>query len=431
MLFRDKSKGKRMIQNAHPHTTILNACDFFLTPCKIAFKDCSQSKNKDLLYKIGEIVKRIFFGAMAIVILPLTLSAAVVKWILSPSKSNKQEQPKPTPEPLKPTIQEIKPADQLPKRIRKFQNFNEELKSDLKVSLEADIKLGKPHEDDWRAQNISKGEELQTLDDLQKTLKNYEISYTKSLEVYKWGRFSETDNKILAITCDYLTQVHQVKVNLNEAEVSLTEARRKYEEHCKETKNEGRLSDLQENFPRQWNGKDQYYAGLIIDMIDFEYRSKNPVKGPRKHHVAFTDEDIFSDGVNYTFGVALQYFGTGVFSKARFGDPEKSAADFQKVMFSMMKIAAHEFGHMRGFHHCTDYVCNMGGYFYLPELEARTLLFCSEDSAKVCSLSEIKMTEYYQNLLKYFENFNSKYGTSCDFSIEIKSLKDRLVKLES
>ena len=96
----------------------------------------------------------------------------------------------------------------------------------------------------------------------------------------------------------------------------------------------------------------------------------------------------------------------------------------------MMKISAHEFGHMRGLSHCTDYECNIGGYMSSTELDRRPLFYCLQDTAKICSLGQTSLLGYHKNLLKFFLNFNTKYETNCDLSKEIDTLKGRIALLE-
>ncbi len=122
--------------------------------------------------------------------------------------------------------------------------------------------------------------------------------------------------------------------------------------------------------------------------------------------------------------------GVGVRSKARFGNPVDGAAAFKNCLMRMMKISAHEFGHMRGLPHCVDYECNIGGYMSLKELDSRPLLYCVQDMAKIAYLTQTPLLKMHQNLLNFFQKFNQTYGLNCDFSKEIRVLNARIQKLE-
>ncbi|MBA3239052.1 MAG: hypothetical protein H0T62_11990 [Parachlamydiaceae bacterium] len=115
--------------------------------------------------------------------------------------------------------------------------------------------------------------------------------------------------------------------------------------------------------------------------------------------IAFTNEDLFAKSLtNYVFGLASLTEGVGIWSNARFGNPKNSVQSFQKCLLRMMKISAHEFGHMRGLPHCTDFKCNIGGYMSTLELDERPLLYCLQDTAKICFLSQVSLSDYHQNL---------------------------------
>lgn len=94
-----------------------------------------------------------------------------------------------------------------------------------------------------------------------------------------------------------------------------------------------------------------------------------------------------------------------------------------------MKISAHEFSHMRNMTHCTDYEFTVCGSMTMDELDERPLLFCAQDTAKICYLTQTPILEHEQKLLDFFENFNRKYQLQWDCSKEIGTLKARIAKL--
>jgi hypothetical protein len=85
---------------------------------------------------------------------------------------------------------------------------------------------------------------------------------------------------------------------------------------------------------------------------------------------------------------------------------------------------------MRGLTHCTDFECNIGGYMNLQELDSRPLLYCLQDTAKICFLTHTSMLHQHKKLLLFFQNFNKVYHLNCDFSKEIQTLKERITTLK-
>ncbi len=404
---------------------LIKVCDITLTPCGVALKKSQTQKNS--CERIVHLFKRIICGVIAITIFPITLAALTVKWILTPSQTDqiKQKRKNKIEKPLRDQANE-KPIE------NEKQAFSEQLDRDMRLSQQKDLKLGEPRKGTWRDYGKRLGEKYQTFAEFSKHEEPNE-----RLEVFKIGQFTETDYKILAITVDYLNHFHHVETHLHDKDLTFEEMKEKYKEYYEQYLQKDPTENLDhynykmnqlKNFSRV-EGNLQYNADVLIDMMNKDLRPKVDHDG--RHHpvLAFTNEDLYHDDMNFIFGRAC-FSGTGVYSKAHFGNPEQSPKDFERTLLRMMKIAAHEFGHMYGIDHCTDYECNIGGYMSLVELDARPLLYCSEDSAKICFSRKISMTDYYHNLLHYFENFNSKYGLNCDFSKEIQTLKDRISVLK-
>lgn len=400
---------------------LINACNFTLTPCRIAIKGV-KTQNNSLSEKIKNVSIKIICGSFVIITFPITLTALTIKWILTPAQANSKQ----------------KKQDNQPAKINEEQaplepnSFEERLNRDMLLSQQTDLKLNAPKDGSWR-KSYNHIEYYQTLT---RFLEDYRDRPSEALDLFKIGEFTETDLKILSITRDYLHHFHQVETNDHDEPLKFDEMKAKYKESwdqflAKEPENEQKqqvhnyyISELDRS-SRVKFGHDQYNADLILSMMDKNLR---PEVDTEDHHppiIAFTNEDLYARDMNFVFGLG-SYSGTGVFSKARFGNPEESPKQFEKTLIRMMKIAAHEFGHMRGLPHCTDYECNIGGYMSLDELDARPLLYCSEDTAKICFASKISLSDYYQNLLQYFENFNAKYQLNCDFSKEINTLRERI-----
>jgi archaemetzincin len=98
---------------------------------------------------------------------------------------------------------------------------------------------------------------------------------------------------------------------------------------------------------------------------------------------------------NFLFGQASLSDRVGVWSIARFGNPDESTAAYQSCLNRMLGIALHESGHMLGITHCTAWNCCMNGTNNLDESDRHPLWFCAECQPKVwwaCSLNPVTQT---------------------------------------
>ena len=94
-----------------------------------------------------------------------------------------------------------------------------------------------------------------------------------------------------------------------------------------------------------------------------------------------------------------------------------------------MKLASHEFAHMRGISHCTRYTCSMQGTNNLQEADQVPMTFCAQDMAKICHLNQWSLKKGYENQLSFFENFSQCYQKQVNFSQEIAHLKKKITKI--
>jgi predicted Zn-dependent protease len=145
--------------------------------------------------------------------------------------------------------------------------------------------------------------------------------------------------------------------------------------------------------------------------------------------LGFTSKDLYphSHPLNFCFGVGVWQCASGLFSIYRL-----RSASFEKMLKRLMKLASHEFSHMRGIEHCVHCSCTMQGCNSLSELDKTPLLFCAEDMAKICHLNKWSLQKGYQRQLEIFLNIQElcqKKGKRVDFSEEIKGLKERITSL--
>ena len=129
-------------------------------------------------------------------------------------------------------------------------------------------------------------------------------------------------------------------------------------------------------------GKKQLLTTHLLDKLLLPSRSKDAVAV-----LAITSSDLWpGDGWNYVFGQASLEERVGVWSTARFGDPNQDPARYLR---RVLQVAVHETGHMFGIRHCTAYECCMNGSNNLAESDRAPLFFCAECEPKIwwaCSI---------------------------------------------
>ena len=124
------------------------------------------------------------------------------------------------------------------------------------------------------------------------------------------------------------------------------------------------------------SGAKQILSTYVLDHILLPKRPKDAVAV-----LAITPSDLWpGEGWNFVFGQASLEERVGVWSTARFGDPDKDSA---KYLRRVLQVAIHETGHMFGIEHCTAYECCMNGSNSLAESDGTPLVFCPECDAKL------------------------------------------------
>lgn len=398
--------------------------DQALTPFAI-----SQGQRLTSEGKTHQVGVRILAGLVALLLFPATLFGLTVKWlqrgILKKGDQKGESSPPPPSNPFDPALS----SEEVASRIKR----------ELEVIQPLDTLLGEPSRGSWRAYGKNNGEANQTYD----SFAQFE-QQQQPLNVQRIGDFSQADLKIIAITCDFLSIIHGVSIRLQDKTISMDQLKEIYLSHVdnwysrfadssedKERYLDGKRRECKDRFPSTI--RRQYDASLALSGLLSLKETFKTNEDSNPQIIAFTNVDLYADDLNFVFGQAYlgQLQGVGIWSNARFGNPTESPKAFERCLLRMMKIANHEFGHMRNLPHCTDYECNIGGYMSLKEVDERPLLLCAQDSAKICYLNRIPLLNYHLTLLNFFENFNSNYKLNIDFSKEIGKLKGRISQLEA
>jgi archaemetzincin len=141
-------------------------------------------------------------------------------------------------------------------------------------------------------------------------------------------------------------------------------------------------------------GKKQFHSLYILDSVLKPCRPKDAVAV-----LGLTATDLFPDPTwNFVFGQASLRERVGVWSLARYGDPEKVRP---LVLRRTLQVAIHETGHMLGIPHCTAFECGMNGSNSLPESDRAPLPFCSECELKLWWACGIDPVPRHEALLQF------------------------------
>ncbi len=96
-------------------------------------------------------------------------------------------------------------------------------------------------------------------------------------------------------------------------------------------------------------------------------------------YLGITMADLYPDPAwNFVFGQASLRERVGVYSFARYADPDPHV-----VLRRSCKVLAHETGHRFGIAHCIFYRCIMNGSNHLAESDARPMHLCPIDLKKL------------------------------------------------
>lgn len=118
--------------------------------------------------------------------------------------------------------------------------------------------------------------------------------------------------------------------------------------------------------------------------------------------IAFTATDLWpGDGWNFVFGQASTRSRVGVWSMARFGEPDASDEEFRVCLSRTLGTATHETGHMLSIQHCTAFLCNMCGSNSLAEGDRYPLYLCPQCVTKVCWATKASPVKRFEKLAAF------------------------------
>ena len=233
----------------------------------------------------------------------------------------------------------------------------------------------KPKEGEWLATHKESG---QTFSQYHKSSPNMLTRRRNKLYVQPVGDFTETDTELIAASAKFLSIYFQCEVEINE------------------TLPESVIPESAQRKHPSW-GVHQLLASHILEEM---LAPKLPSDAFAT--IAFTKSDLWpGDGWNFVFGYASFRERVGVWSLARFGDPEKNEVAKKKCLLRTIKVATHETGHMFSIAHCIKYRCNMQGSNSLEESDSQPLYLCPECHAKILLASGCQPKERFKQLIEF------------------------------
>lgn len=318
-----------------------------------------------------------------------------------------------------------KEVDQLIRQVQQkavasqAENTPLSLESEVERVKRCDRLLDPPQPHDWRA-GPGRDERKQTLQSYQAQCPQ-DLKGRRILKIQQIGQFSTAERKALRITADYITAVHGVQVELDSQIHNIEGLKQQHRTFLQQRNVSSNNECFRPDFasPRKRGGQaPQYHIDHLCKIAITQFQ-----KGDRgSNALCFTQDDIYAEGMNFIFGVAIPENHVGVFSIHRLGNADQH----NNCLKRLMKLASHEFAHLRGIEHCTDHACNIQGCNTNAEMDKTPLIFCAEDMAKIALCNGQTMKESYRRQLEFFENFSQKYGFDVDFSTELANLRARI-----
>lgn len=241
---------------------------------------------------------------------------------------------------------------------------------------------GKPRASDWLANHPESG---QTFDQYIASDPNRPTPARTTIYIQPLGTIGKNDRKLIAATADLLGLFYNVPVKTLDAlslNVVPAQARRKSPQ----------------------TGREQLLTSFILDELLPPRRPSDSVA-----LLALSTSDLWpGEGWNFVFGQASLTERVGVWSSARYGNPNAGDAAYRQCLLRMLKVATHETGHMFGIAHCTAFECGMNGSNNLTETDRGPLVFCPECSAKIWWACGAKPDRWFAGLAEFAEKHDLK-----------------------
>lgn len=250
--------------------------------------------------------------------------------------------------------------------------------------------MGTPQDFDWLKSFNEPGQTFEEYLNANPTLPTAE---RKTIYIQPVGEFSETQMRVLRLTAEYMKAFYNLPVKFNGVKKL-------------------------ENVPPSMQRKNRYQGQRQIKSGYFLEKLLPPLlPADAAAFICFTNVDLYPDeNWNFVFGQASLQNRVGVWSLYRFGNPDKSEADFKLFLARTLKIAMHETGHMFSMTHCTKFECLMSGSNHLGETDRRPLDVCPECMAKIAWAMKYEPEKRYRNLAAFWKA--QKWSDEVEFCLK-------------
>ncbi|MEO0413396.1 MAG: archaemetzincin [Verrucomicrobiota bacterium] len=220
---------------------------------------------------------------------------------------------------------------------------------------------------DWLGMHQEPG---QTFDQFLMTRRNRFQAPRQVIYIQPIGAFKEREREVLNLVHAYAKIYFQAEVKLQEP-VLLTKGitSRPNPVYGRQFLSTDVLKWLQREMPRD------AYARIAVTMTDLYPKAE----------------------WNFVFGQASLQNRVGVYSFARYGDPEG-----QQFLRRCMQVFAHETGHMFAFFHCIHYQCVMNGSNHLGESDRTPLHLCPICLRKLHTANDFPLLQRYRQLETFY-----------------------------
>jgi archaemetzincin len=126
-------------------------------------------------------------------------------------------------------------------------------------------------------------------------------------------------------------------------------------------------------YARRFHGnKLQFRTDYVLEQL-----MRKQLPDDAVNFLLLTATDLYpGDDWNFVFGQASTKNRVGVWSLARYGDPDESPEAYQLCLIRSLKTASHEVGHLFSLDHCTFFACVMQGAIDQEESDQKPVFLC-------------------------------------------------------
>ena len=223
--------------------------------------------------------------------------------------------------------------------------------------------LPKPGPNDWLANHAEPG---QTFEQFVTSRPNRPDKQRHAIYIQPLGNFTSTSSPSLALLQKFAAAFFAMPVKLLPA-----------------------IDITTEHITSRRNPQLQLLTGDILNVL------KRRLPADAYCLIGASMIDLYPDpSWNFVFGQASLRERVGVYSFARYADPDPHV-----LLRRSGKVLAHETGHMFGIAHCIFYRCIMNGSNHLAESDARPMHLCPIDLKKLQWSAGFDVRDRYTKLV--------------------------------